>query len=472
MANDLQWKIILSLVLLLGPIGYKCCSPDPEESSNAGGGNDGGGNGGNGNGGNGNGTGGNDGGKCEGGGNLIDESQDSKLPVFTWDHTGDARPIKLNIDFKDGQPKEVAHLYPELDDDGVEDLHLLVGSLTVVEKTAQISVIGKPNTVDFDVTMTSDRHPGGFFEVKNGKTLEVTDDECGHDGPDVVTNNTGSPNPTHQAHSANQAVPSSFVLKLSLHYDNAFLQHAAENSHSKAKTLVREMLTAIKPFFSSGLPSSVTLKYTSISHVNENLQLGNGQAGNKVRYADGKISGDSSAHLIHHFTYHQVQNGVGFTGGIALVRRPRNQGGACDKSTAITQFQKASWRDHRTDKIQTEMTFRHEIGHQLGMAHDFEGSSRGQSWATCRKVGRTSCCNIDTIMDYYQPHKRKWSQCSKQDFRAVSYSCMGNTVPPGQPCEDNSGSAYVCSNRHRWGGCHGSNSWYFSKNCKKTCNLC
>merc|ERR1712001_717392 len=113
MANDRQWKIILSLVLLLGPIGYKCCSPNPEESSNAGGGNDGGGNGGNGNGGNGNGTGGNDDGTSACKNDPITET--TTPPTFTWDSkvnpSGNmSEPFHLNIDFNDGKNPDVAVL--------------------------------------------------------------------------------------------------------------------------------------------------------------------------------------------------------------------------------------------------------------------------------------------------------------------------------------------------------------------------
>ena len=50
----------------------------------------------------------------------------------------------------------------------------------------------------------------------------------------------------------------------------------------------------------------------------------------------------------------------------------------------------------------------HEIGHNLGMKHDFDAKHGGQS----------SACNRDNHIMSYGSTKEKWSCCSKKDFRA------------------------------------------------------
>ena len=50
----------------------------------------------------------------------------------------------------------------------------------------------------------------------------------------------------------------------------------------------------------------------------------------------------------------------------------------------------------------------HEIGHNLGMRHDFDAKHGGDS----------SACNQDNHIMSYGSSKEKWSLCSKKDFEA------------------------------------------------------
>ena len=50
----------------------------------------------------------------------------------------------------------------------------------------------------------------------------------------------------------------------------------------------------------------------------------------------------------------------------------------------------------------------HEIGHNLGMRHDFDDEHGGES----------SACNQDNHIMSYDSTKEKWSDCSKADFQA------------------------------------------------------
>ena len=65
------------------------------------------------------------------------------------------------------------------------------------------------------------------------------------------------------------------------------------------------------------------------------------------------------------------------------------------------------------DLQNTVLTFVHEVGHQLGMDHDFE-----------RRDGRD--CSGDGHMSYGRK-KEEWSSCSKLDFKnwwnTQGYAC-------------------------------------------------
>jgi len=58
----------------------------------------------------------------------------------------------------------------------------------------------------------------------------------------------------------------------------------------------------------------------------------------------------------------------------------------------------------------------HEIGHNLGMMHDFGPQGVWTDTSVVRKAdnGQT-CTGVGGYMDY-RPNPNKWSQCSREDF--------------------------------------------------------
>ena len=62
----------------------------------------------------------------------------------------------------------------------------------------------------------------------------------------------------------------------------------------------------------------------------------------------------------------------------------------------------------------------HEVGHNTGMNHDFNGAPGNTRYDS---QGRT-CTNIGGVMDYYGVVNR-WSTCSNEDFRGTSHGCLG-----------------------------------------------
>ena len=68
----------------------------------------------------------------------------------------------------------------------------------------------------------------------------------------------------------------------------------------------------------------------------------------------------------------------------------------------------------------------HEIGHNLGMEHDFHKSHGGTGF----DGNSTNPCNHKGIMSY-SGNPKKWSDCSVKDFTAHYYSLKDNWCLPG-----------------------------------------
>ena len=65
----------------------------------------------------------------------------------------------------------------------------------------------------------------------------------------------------------------------------------------------------------------------------------------------------------------------------------------------------------------------HEIGHNLGMEHDFKKDGEDKTVKRFSKDG-SSCTGVKGFMDYDENNggeyhnEAKWSKCSNEDFRA------------------------------------------------------
>jgi len=81
-------------------------------------------------------------------------------------------------------------------------------------------------------------------------------------------------------------------------------------------------------------------------------------------------------------------------------------------SCASSKGSRTNLNAYYDDEMYTAETLVHEVGHNLGMKHDFNGSPSNKRYTD---VGNQLCTGVDGYMDYYN-EPNKWSPCSVQDF--------------------------------------------------------
>jgi len=259
---------------------------------------------------------------------------------------------------------------------------------------SEVSVSGCHESNETMVSIASSLLPDGFVELMivdgNTKNMENSTPDYLYPPADPFE---------WDVHSWSGPLPSTVVLKTDIKYDNSLLEHF-DYSHEKTKDWIKDVVQLAKPMMSHNtLTIKVGLEIGEVTHIDETLE-----AENDTIYYLQQTKNHKS--LTSYFCKGNRQDD---TAGIAFL------GTACNSMYAIN-INELSYSDLETARI-----FAHELGHNIGMLHDFDESHGGHH-------GK---CDHKGLMSYGQK-PTQWSSCSNNDFttwwKEKGHVCLKKTT--------------------------------------------
>jgi len=214
-------------------------------------------------------------------------------------------------------------------------------------------------------------------------------------------------------------LPRAAVLETSIKYDNSLLNQFG-GKHRDTKNWISRVVELAKPRLShSSLDITISLKVVG-----------------ELEYVDDNLAADEPTlkRLAHSEKYRSLTSffcanfGNRYV-GIAYV------GTACVNSGHSININE--YYTHDNSELHSARVFVHELGHNVGMLHDFEDDHGGYD----------SSCNGKGLMSYGDVPD-KWSKCSNSDFtswyRTEGHACM-------EPKEGSGGNSGCCAVLHLTG---------------------
>lgn len=323
----------------------------------------------------------------------------------------------LKVDFPSDKTDDIALLEYVDGDITILTGHLMADakqaiSVTIYEEHMEIT-LHSPH--DDEHSMFRVDLESGLTSVINMPTGIIFDD--GPIAPDEINNATETGH-AEERQLTGRSIPSKgYNLRVAVFYDYYFLQFNG-NNHATAESRVASIFNHVKTIFSQLTVSGVTGAIVPSLHSTTYKYAG-WTADNSLSTCSmisNNLQWDVDEHV--YLTYHGSARGIV---GMAWVR----------STCSIYQYYRSNINEwYQTDTI-TAQIVAHEIGHNLGMFHDFSGSNKAN-----RYENGELCTNIGGYMDYTTT-PNKWSPCSVGDFTryhsAVSYYRPNDGHRPSHP---------------------------------------
>jgi len=367
---------------------------------------------------------------------------------------GDTLP-HMEITFADGTTDEI-FLKPDTENDCFYH-----GSLKS-DIESEVEVDGCKNHAEI-VEISSRLVPCGLviLLLEDGKTYTINPYE-GIEYPPEGTDAVAPVAAGFSGASWQGALPTTVVAKIHVRYDPSLVDMFGNREAAKRK--VEAIVHLARPYFKRILGLSMNIDIEIISSQYYDTRIVHPHSNGALNGLSGR--GGGGGHSTAWFRAAQGNNAA----GIAHLQ------GLCRGDLGlITEVFKETWYDSSS-----ALLFAHELGHNLGMEHDFEGKHIvGSSTSLNRDAaGHYGPCNDKGIMSYQPPQDlpKRWSDCSRKDqeetFKKFTHSCMargsggggGGGPPPASGCRCN--GRVVQSGRYQGAG---SCDWGGSVSCGSFC---
>jgi hypothetical protein len=329
----------------------------------------------------------------------------NNVPTFAWlqdSYSPDGIP-HLAVDFHDGNPVDVVNLkkfnpFPRQAAEKKDNIDecIFTGRLRDDPDVYVTLTGGCPFDNSFDIMLRSDRTADFMFQVKEGSTHVVP--SIFHSSKGLVYDQAIRPPPNPLLSFKNPPPTNALNLDVELNFDSAFKEKFGEDSYNAARRVATHSTNMFQwPSLSTQLTWTISEVFAIDQHWEANSEwldyLGN-------NYNNAAVN--TNVYLSYNYNEYGTV-GLAWLGTICAGTNLR---------TATTEYLE-------NDLVAAQI-MSHEVGHNVGMSHDFNGSPGNPRYDS---QGRT-CTNIQSVMDYNQASYDKWSTCSNEDFNNNDHSCL------------------------------------------------
>jgi len=306
--------------------------------------------------------------------------------------------LEIEVTFANGTEEKI-HLRGVPDLEGGEVPCLYTGSLDHDSDDSEVTVDGCKGDPQVLVEIASRKEVGGLLVlvIEHEKTYRLQPEKTHwnrNDSYKIPSKDSRTNKPLSRRRGR---LPREVTLKTWLVSDKSLL---SEFNHDKGRVrnhLIR-LAQMAKPILRL-LDVRVNLEVRGVRHWRRSKIDTSGQW---IRRISNQFRGKNIDGPVSFFTARAYREGQWITSGVAY------RGTACETRMGsqinINWVQDDDWR--------TVVTFAHELGHNMGMRHDFDHGAH---------------CDGKGIMSYGD-HPKAWSRCSNKDFanwyRHVGHRCL------------------------------------------------